>query len=253
MTARIEALIERYELTHLKDFIMPTVFPCIKVIPQQADIMPPGRSKMGGVPDFPRDWEYPVYKDKPLHFLAQIDLSDLPQEGFSYKLPQTGLMYFFYLDDAEEGVWGEPEQKDGWRVLYYGGALDELEPRAEADRTYAQCSISFEITHKIPELFIEDEADSDRFLQMLEELMPDRYDNHQMFGVPFSVQGEVFEEMEYYTKTNAQEFTLLFQIDSDWEHLKMQWGDMGMLYFCMSHEALENERFEDAWCIMQCL
>ena len=56
----------------------------------------------------------------------------------------------------------------------------------------------FELTYKLPELFIEDEADSDRFLQLLEELIPDNYDNHQMFGEPFSVQEEVLYETGEY-------------------------------------------------------
>jgi uncharacterized protein YwqG len=253
MTARIEALIEKYELTHIKEFIMQTIFPCIKVIPQAADIIPAGSSKMGGVPDFPKSWEYPAHQGKPLHFLAQFQLADLPQESFPYKLPETGMLYFFYLDDPDEPIWGDPSQKTGWRVMYYDGALEELEPSAKTDDTYKQSSLSFELTYKIPELFIENEDDSDRFLQMLEELQPDHYDNHQVFGEPFSVQGEVFEEMEDYTHIDAREFTLLFQVDSDEKHLGVTWGDMGMLYFCISNEALQSKRFEDAWCIMQCL
>ena len=66
--------------------------------------------------------------------------------------------------------------------------------RDELQTNYNQCAITFELTYKLPELFIEDEADSDRFLQLLEELIPDNYDNHQIFGEPF------LYKMRYYTR-----------------------------------------------------
>ena len=84
------------------------------------------------------------------------------------------------------------------RVLYYDVPVEQLRRGNEVQAKYNQCAITFELTYKLPELFIEDEADSDRFLQLLEELIPDNYDNHQMFGEPFSVQEEVLYETGEY-------------------------------------------------------
>ena len=39
--------------------------------------------------------------------------------------------------------------------------------------------------------------------------------------------------------------TLLFQIDSDHKNCNMVWGELGMLYFCISNEDLKNQRFEN--------
>ena len=44
--------------------------------------------------------------------------------------------------------------------------------------------------------------------------------------------------------------TLLFQIDSDHKNCNMVWGELGMLYFCISNEDLKNQRFENT-CVLQ--
>ncbi len=50
MNKKIEVLIDKYELTHLKEELINTVFPCIKVVPKQQGTVAIGSSKMGGVP-----------------------------------------------------------------------------------------------------------------------------------------------------------------------------------------------------------
>ncbi|WP_336967267.1 DUF1963 domain-containing protein, partial [Bacillus cereus] len=83
------------------------------------------------------------------------------------------------------------------------------------------------------------------------ELIPDNYDNHQMFGEPFSVQEEVLYETGEYMGVDPQQMTLLFQIDSDHKNCNMVWGELGMLYFCISNEDLKNQRFENTCCVLQ--
>ncbi|MFX3623220.1 MAG: YwqG family protein [Ectobacillus sp.] len=257
MTKQIEALIEKHGLSHLKDDLLAISFECLKVVPQKADILPVGCSKMGGAPDLPKMWEYPAYNEKPLSFIGQFNLEELQQAGIPNDLPKAGMLYFFYFDDFDdedfEAAYGTPEQRDGWRVLFYEGAREHLEPRDEADFCYPQCHITFERKQSLPQIFIEDEADEDRFLQLLEELSPDNYDNHQVLGIPFSIQNEVFEEAEEFIDAKPEDMTLLFQVDSDEENLGMMWGDGGMLYFCISNDDLKKRQFGQACCIMQCL
>ncbi|MCZ6941287.1 DUF1963 domain-containing protein [Bacillus mycoides] len=248
MEQKIEVLIDKYELTHLKQELVNTIFPCIKVVPKEQETIGKGSSKMGGVPDLPNTFEYPTYKENPLRFIAQFNLSDLQNVGMDHNLPKTGMLYFFSIENYfEEDV----DPTEAGRVLYYDIPVEQLRRADEIQAKYNQCAINFELTYKLPELFIEDEADSDRFLQLLEELSPDNYDNHQMFGEPFSVQDEVLYETGQYMGIDPQQMTLLFQIDSDHKNCNMVWGELGMLYFCISNEDLKNRRFENTCCVLQ--
>ncbi|OUC03782.1 cytoplasmic protein [Bacillus thuringiensis serovar medellin] len=248
MNKKIEVLIDKYELTHLKEELINTVFPCIKVVPKQQETVAIGSSKMGGVPDLPALFEYPKHKGNSLQFIAQFNLSDLQNVGMDYNLPKTGMLYFFCIENYfEENV----NLTEAGRVIYYDVPVEQLRRENEIQAKYNQCAITFELTYKLPELFIEDEADSDRFLQLLEELIPDNYDNHQMFGEPFSVQEEVLYETGEYMGVDPQQMTLLFQIDSDHKNCNMVWGELGMLYFCISNEDLKNQRFENTCCVLQ--
>ncbi|EJR56004.1 YwqG family protein [Bacillus paramycoides] len=248
MKQKIEVLIDKYELAHLKQELVNTIFPCIKVVPNQQETIAIGSSKMGGVPDLPDAFEYPTYKGNPLRFIAQFNLSDLQNVGMDHNLPKTGMLYFFSIENYfEEAV----NPSEAGRVLYYDIPAEQLRRADEDQVQFTQCTISFELTYKLPELFIEDEADSDRFLQLLEELIPDNYDNHQMFGEPFSVQEEVLYETGQYMGIDPQHMTLLFQIDSDYKNCNMVWGELGMLYFCIGNEDLKNRRFENTCCVLQ--
>ncbi|KEK24178.1 YwqG family protein [Bacillus gaemokensis] len=251
MEKQIESLIDKYELTHLKQELVATIFPCVKVIPKQEDTLSIGRSKMGGVPDVPVGFEYPTYEGNILDFIAQFNLADLQDVGMSHDLPKTGMLYFFYDRNCVPEENGVLSQKDARRVLYYDVPTEKLQKIDGSQVKYTQCEISFELTYKLPELFIEDEDDSDRFLQLLEELIPDHYDNHQLFGEPFSVQEEVFQEAGEYIGVNSQNMTLLFQIDSDYKNCNMMWGDLGMLYFCIENDDLKHRRFEKTCCLLQ--
>ncbi|QWG44616.1 DUF1963 domain-containing protein [Bacillus mycoides] len=248
MEQKIEVLIDKYELTHLKQELVNTIFPCIKVVPKVQETIGKGSSKMGGVPDLPNTFEYPTYKENPLRFIAQFNLSDLQNVGMDHNLPKTGMLYFFSIENYfEEDV----NPNEAGRVLYYDIPVEQLRRADEVQGEFNQCAISFELTYKLPELFIEDEADSDHFLQLLEELIPDNYDNHQMFGEPFSVQDEVLYETGQYMGIDPQHMTLLFQIDSDTKNCNMMWGDLGMLYFCIGNEDLKNRQFENTCCVLQ--
>ncbi|MGE7890353.1 YwqG family protein [Bacillus cereus] len=248
MNKKIEVLIDKYELTHLKEELINTVFPCIKIVPKQQETIAIGSSKMGGVPDLPASFEYPKYKGNPLQFIAQFNLSDLQNVGMDHNLPKTGMLYFFSIENYfEEDV----NPVEAGRVLYYDVPVEQLRKANEIQAKYNQCAITFELTYKLPELFIENEVDSDRFLQLLEELIPDNYDNHQMFGEPFSVQEEVLYETGEYMGVDPQQMTLLFQIDSDYKNCNMVWGELGMLYFSISNEDLKNRRFENTCCVLQ--
>ena len=69
------------------------------------------RSKFGGIPDLPEGVEWPrtkaglyVEPNQALHFMAQIDLSEMPE--LDNQLPRTGTLLFFARID-EEMLWGD--------------------------------------------------------------------------------------------------------------------------------------------------
>ncbi|WP_346893855.1 DUF1963 domain-containing protein [uncultured Roseibium sp.] len=85
-----------------------------------------GRSKVGGDPDLPAGMEWPrtvsdaryVKAGMPLHFMAQIDLSELPWRP--QECPERGTLLFFARLD-EDMLWGEDfsgDPRNDTRVVY---------------------------------------------------------------------------------------------------------------------------------------
>lgn len=84
--------------------------------------------KLGGIPYFPKDMEYPKgtegeYKDTPLRLLAQINFEQIPHIP---DFPETGILQFFCACDDNE-VFGMPVafhaedycKQNGFRVIYH--------------------------------------------------------------------------------------------------------------------------------------
>jgi uncharacterized protein YwqG len=81
-------------------------------------------SKIGGLPDVPEGFVWPLWKDKPLSFLCQIDLSQIPVDYTDNDMPRIGFLYFFY--DQEQGTWGfDPKDKGSW-YLYYTETIQTI-------------------------------------------------------------------------------------------------------------------------------
>jgi|GEM_PF-3847762 len=78
------------------------------------------RSYLGGLPQLPADYEWPVGNidgtPTPLHFVAQIACDELPAE--QTQLPGRGTLFFF-LAMTEEMLWGDSgNPNDDCRVIY---------------------------------------------------------------------------------------------------------------------------------------
>lgn len=87
-----------------------------------------GCSKIGGIPDVPKGFEWPWFSGKvygeeenvsrPLSLLAQINLKDVAHLDEEGMLPKTGVLSFFY--ELETMTWGfTPEDKGAARVFYF--------------------------------------------------------------------------------------------------------------------------------------
>ena len=88
-------------------------------------------SKMGGVPYFPKDMEYPrvledKFEEKPLHFIAQLNFGTLPKiEGF----PTEGILQFFAGCDGDYSYGMDFDNgcnQNGFRVIYHEKVIGDV-------------------------------------------------------------------------------------------------------------------------------
>lgn len=101
----------------LDAFVERSREPALIVVPRDAKAEGGLVSKFGGLPilsahtDWPRD-----PNGRPMHFLAQIDLAELPWHG---RLPSVGILSFFGRDD-EEQIWSDDadDPTENCAVLY---------------------------------------------------------------------------------------------------------------------------------------
>jgi Domain of unknown function (DUF1963) len=102
---RVEALIDRFcEPAIMVHRIYPPVGGPVKT------------SALGGVPSLPEEMEWPrTSKGVPLHFLAQIDCSEI-NAGFR-ELPDHGVLFFFALTDINMD-WHDKPPHEFCRVLF---------------------------------------------------------------------------------------------------------------------------------------
>lgn len=256
-----------------------------------------GASKLGGLPDLPPGSPWPSMDKTPLSFVAQINLEQLGQPSSA---PAEGLLSFFYND--KQTAWGfDPKDRPHWQIMFMDASqrLERTRPPAhiaqsglvedmkkaftrESDEpsVYAPLALSFVPFLSIPHgrsqalediLMAEDESEEEEeTYYKFRGAYPIKGPEHQLFGWPSPVQGEMELECQLASngiyvgdpagyrdpraatlKANASDWTLLLQIDSD-EDAQMMWGDCGMIYFWIRRTDLEQRRFDKAWLILQC-
>ena len=91
-----------------------------------------GASKFGGAPDVPAEFEWPMWQGKSLTFLAQINLAEVAALDINSQLPPSGVLLFWKALDEENPIWGEPQQRDGWRVIWANQQLFRRTPPADS-------------------------------------------------------------------------------------------------------------------------
>lgn len=240
-----------------------------------------GQSKIGGCPDLPKEIDWFKFKEKPMSFVAQINLTEIKAFDLDNKLPNEGILYFFY--DAEQSTWGfDPKDKDCSKVYFYKGSLENLERKKrpadlEDYHGFYSCKLNFQNTFNLPDYFsnlmegIEmNEDDTEKYFKIKEEIKQGEIIN-KILGHSDNIQGGMELECELVTNglycgnqsgyddsnaadlaKNVDSWNLLFQIDSNEDEAGMMWGDCGRLYFWIKDDDLREEKFENAWLILQC-
>lgn len=238
-----------------------------------------GQSKIGGQPDLPKKIEW--FKEdngKHLSFIAQINLAEVASFDNSKQLPQQGILYFFY--SAEQEAWGfDIKDKDKFKVFFYEGNLADLERKdfpkdLEEHSRYKPCKLTFQTSVSLPNWEHDyvsnrlDKNESDKYLDITEDL---DVEANKLLGHSDNIQGPMELECELVTnglycgdatgyndpkakelEKNKDNWTLLLQVDSNYEETGMIWGDMGRLYFWIKKADLKNKKFDKCWLISQC-
>ena len=242
-------------------------------------------SKFCGLPTMPDDIDWPVFNDQPMEFLCQIDLTEIPKECERNGLPESGLLYFFYI---EEQAWGlESKSKDGWKVIFSTKTSDQCKERSEPDgiikrqdedEQYFEKHIEFRHMLVFPSdedirvMALDLEYEHEEEYWELKHAIYDEMPLHQMFGYPEHIQNNTMELEcdidsqglnwnKYYkmreskqTKWEEQsrlDWTMLLQLDSD-EDVNFMWGDCGNIQFFIKTKDLQKLNFDDVWLTLQC-
>ena len=203
-----------------------------------------GETKLGGHPDLPPDTPWSHSDGRPLAFVAQIRLDDLPRLDDDV-LPASGLLSFFCAPIALD-------EQDAGRVLYTPTGTPLVRARApaelEADERFAPAPLTATIELSAPsaqsELLDHLGLSHEQRRAYDEALEPDTDTPiHRMLGHPDAIQDD--------PSAGRPGTRLLLQVDSD-EAVGMMWGDVGRLYYLITPEDLADCRFDRCHLHFQC-
>lgn len=254
-TAQIQARVPQ----QLRERMIKSLRPAISVhaTPIKDKEIAIGGSKLGGNPDLPPDFIWPVESEKPLGFLGQINLQDVAPFDVEKLLPQTGTLAFFYRFIAEKR-----HNNDTGRVIWFDNA--ELHRKSLPTATLIPdcmtipcCQLAFETEYTTIE-FHHSELngiwDYNEYIDVFRPAFGRTKNVHRMLGYPVVVQDPIFitaemerTKLEYRSNQeviNAEtdNWQLLLQIDSQPDNWLL--GDMGTMFFVMRKEDLAARRFD---------
>ncbi len=236
-----------------------------------------GSSRIGGVPDVPPDFKWPVRNEVSQSFIAQLNLEEVHPNDTHGVLPSRGMLWFFY--DAKQETYGaDPADRGGWSVVYrkdYSGLQRMAAPqKLPAGSQFKACTVSFasEVTlSQSPKLDVPDYDWTDDEMQKYETLLstfPTPEDHgavhHRLLGNPQTIQDDMRLECQLAShgvtdmndpranelSKGAGEWQLLLQIDTD-ENIGMRWGNAGMIYYWLRASDLQKGSFDDSWLVLQ--
>jgi len=142
--ATLEKIIKAAQLEQLGGEIKKYYSPAVKLKTKKSKksgwLMPDKKgapelsvSRFGGWPDLPQGVDWPMWQDRPMSFLAQINLEDIHASQPDIRLPKQGLLLFFLgcIDDTYDNdacqcetymvdpmLGTESTQKNAWKVIF---------------------------------------------------------------------------------------------------------------------------------------
>ncbi len=226
-------LIQKHAPPRLQDALIELLRPAIALCATKADDahIPLGASKFGGAPDVPTNFEWPMWNDRPLGFLAQINLEEVAPFDVEELLPKSGLLSFFYFTEDYEWPDGT-EEGQTWRVFHFISpeftrvqapqfALDNVimsTGTIQFDAKWTMIEHPYYITGENNFVNYSDE-ETDGFWK-LKKLINGKNAEHQLLGHPRQIQDDARYTAAYLTKRDSwKEWQLLLQIGEDEENL----------------------------------
>lgn len=227
----LERMIDDAGLSDHKPAIIASARPSIHLTLKPVlieDAMPAGISKIGGLPDLPRPFNWPHIDDQPMAFIAQLQMADLAPYDVEHRLPGTGLLYFFYGAGVGRVFFGSVDA-----MIARRGFPPALNP---ANR-FAACHVYYhsEWTLPPPPLNALGGDGSARYIS-LRARMRMAAGAHRVLGYPDS---------DYFADSWPW---LLLQVDTN-PQAHMHWP--GRLSYTLSEDALTARRFDEAACSFQ--
>lgn len=225
------ALFEAEGLAGRVEDVAPRARPAIRIETKSvaAAAIPIGASRIGGAPDVPPDFAWPLHAGTRLPFVAEIDLGEVHRAGTFRSAPDTtlpaqGHALFFYSLDAGVGA---------VRLVRAGLALERAEGRA----TYPPCAVTFVAYDDPPDPdgALDDDA-RDRWLAIRAHLSS----GHKLLGHGEWIQDPAERDGE----------RLLLQLGDD-DGAGARWGDAGTLYFLIGASDLRAGDLHLARCEIQ--
>ncbi len=271
-----EIEIEKSDKEKLIKMIRPTVG--IQTKESDDNNVKVGKSKIGGKPDLPKDFEWPKSDNKSMLFCAQYNLSELTKFDKENNLPKKGFFYVFMSLDQD---WKEFNGVNQPYKFIFSDTENiirtEFPNDLEENQTFKTAEIEYFQFYTIPDaenykLFEFDKKYADFYFYfyqptdeyLIEELYEDSNKMHQILGYDRSLQSSVVyefaskelglygaESSEYKKKWNdilelSKTYELLLQLDCDDSNSDLsKFGGSGTYYFGLSKTDLEKKKFDD--------
>lgn len=286
-----------YNKDKLKEILMKLSKNEIRISYHKIDgVLPAYSSKIGGKPAVPHDFVWPRYlgntydnilKERPLSFMAQINLEDIQSYDTEKLLPKTGILSFFY--EQISMPWGfAPEDNGSAKVYYFPNKenLISIDIPADMDEEaiMPELAVTFEGHISIPEFedFSGEAADIEFEWETYDECRAecgytcDEWGEvTKLLGYPDTIQSSMEEECESLArgyrqgspedfetipkdvlkdiKNKSKDWILLFQMGTiENDDMEYMFGDCGHIYFWIRKQDLEKQIFDNIWLILQC-
>lgn len=251
-----------------------------------------GKSKFGGNPHLPEGFRWDYYEgedyrgkkaNRPLSFLAQINLGEVADLDTENLLPKKGMLYFFY--ELATMNWGyDPEDKGCARVYYVENTdgLKETPVPEDMEENYIipEFAMDFSIKMSLPDYEelaeyydIDEKIDWDDYEELAAEMnMENMEEVSKLLGFADLIQGSPLMECEQVTDgiysggivklteaerkeilEKSKDWTLLFQMSTlVGDNYELMFGDGGSIYFYIKKQDLKEKNFDKVWLVLQC-
>jgi uncharacterized protein YwqG len=279
--SEVWAFRERLEaagLGRFADSLVEMARPAVRLVPDPAMLVRDRSTRLGGSPELPSSIAWPRDDDDPLSFVAQVNLADVAPYEAEGLLPRDGLLSFFYAAVKQE-AWGfDPADHGSAAVLYVPATAETHTREPPTDLSHEGVFRPVSLQPQAETTFAPWESYDVETLGMTRDegfayagICHERDDViHRLLGHPDPVQGDMQVECQLVTnglycgdstgyqdpraadlRAGAAEWRLLLQIDSQ-DEAEMMWGDVGRIYYWITHADLVARDWALSWLILQC-